>query len=151
MKKLREGGMLVAKIHQVGGRVFARKLKEYGIDEINPAQGRILFVLWENDGIPIRDLSARTMLEKSTLTSMLDRLEAMGYIQRVPSKEDRREILIRRTEKDKAFQRRYIEVSEDMTRLFYRGLSEDEIDRLESHLATVLANLVLFEDGELQA
>ena len=151
MTKLREGGMLVAKIHQVGGRVFARKLKEYGIDEINPAQGRILFVLWENDGIPIRDLSAGTMLEKSTLTSMLDRLEAMGYILRVPSKEDRREILIRRTEKDKAFQKRYIEVSEDMTRLFYRGLSEDEIDRLESHLATVLANLVLFEDGELQA
>ena len=151
MTKLREGGMLVAKIHQVGGRVFGRKLKEYGIDEINPAQGRILFVLWENDGIPIRDLSAKTMLEKSTLTSMLDRLEAMGYILRVPSKEDRREILIRRTEKDKAFQKRYLEVSDDMTRLFYRGLSEDEIDRLESDLARVLANLVLFEDGEIQS
>ena len=150
MTKLREGGMLVAKIHQVGGRIFARKLKEYGIDEINPAQGRILFVLWENDGIPIRDLSAKTMLEKSTLTSMLDRLEAMGYIVRVPSKEDRRRILICRTEKDKAFQKRYIEVSEDMTGLFYRGLSENEIDRLESDLARVLANLVLFEDGEIQ-
>jgi len=150
MTKLREGGMLVAKIHQVGGRIFARKLKEYGIDEINPAQGRILFVLWENDGIPIRDLSAKTMLEKSTLTSMLDRLEAMGYIVRVPSKEDRRRILIFRTEKDKAFQKRYIEVSEDMTGLFYRGLSENEIDRLESDLVRVLANLVLFEDGEIQ-
>jgi DNA-binding MarR family transcriptional regulator len=150
MTKLREGGMLVAKIHQVAGRVFAKKLKEHGIDEINPAQGRILFVLWENDGIPIRDLSARTMLEKSTLTSMLDRLEAMGYIVRVPSKEDRREILIRRTEKDKAFQKRYFEVSKDMTELFYQGLTEEEIDRLESDLATILANLVSFEAGEKQ-
>jgi DNA-binding MarR family transcriptional regulator len=150
MTKLREGGMLVAKIHQVAGRIFARKLREYGISEINPAQGRILFVLWENDGIPIRDLSEKTMLEKSTLTSMLDRLEEMGYIARIPSKEDRREILIRRTEKDKAFQERYYAVSEDMTELFYRGLPEEEIDLLESDLGKILGNLVSYESGEKQ-
>ncbi len=147
MKKLREGGMLVAKIHQVSGRVFAKKLKEHNISEINPAQGRILFVLWENDGIPIRSLAEKTMLEKSTMTSMLDRLEAMGYIKRVPSGEDRREILIWRTEKDKAFQKLYSEVSDDMTKLFYRGLSEQEIDRLEAGLRKVLDNIVSYECG----
>lgn len=145
MEKLREGGMLVAKVHQVAGRVFAKKLKAHNISEINPAQGRILFVLWENDGIPIRALAEKTMLEKSTLTSMLDRLEEMGYITRVPSKEDRREILIRRTEKDKAFQKLYYEVSEDMTRLFYLGLSEQEIDQLEAGLRKILDNIVSYE------
>ncbi len=145
MKKPREGGMLVAKIHQVAGRVFTKKLKEHNISEINPAQGRILFVLWENDGIPIRALAEKTMLEKSTMTSMLDRLEEMGYIKRVPSKEDRREILIRRTEKDKAFQKLYSEVSEDMTKLFYRGLSGQEIDQLEAGLRKVLDNIVSYE------
>jgi DNA-binding MarR family transcriptional regulator len=145
MPELREGGMLVAKIHQVAGRIFAKKLKKYGISEINPAQGRILFVLWQNDGIPIRDLSAKTMLEKSTLTSMLDRLEETGYILRVPSREDRRKILISRTEKDKAFQKRYDEVSEDMARLFYQGLSEQEINQLEAGLRKILVNLVSYE------
>lgn len=145
MKKLREGGMLVAKIHQVSGRIFTKKLKEYHISEINPAQGRILFVLWENDGIPIRALAEKTMLEKSTLTSMLDRLEEQGYIKRVPSKEDRREILIRRTEKDKAFQKLYNEVSEDMTKLFYQGLSEQEIDQIELGLRKILDNIVSYE------
>jgi MarR family transcriptional regulator, organic hydroperoxide resistance regulator len=145
MDNLRDGGMLVAKIHQVAGRVFAKKLREYGISEINPAQGRILFVLWENDGIPIRDLSEKTMLEKSTLTSMLDRLEDTGYIVRIPSKEDRRKILIWRTEKDKAFQKRYYEVSDDMTRLFYKGLTDEEIDRLEGSLRKVLDNVVSYE------
>jgi len=147
MGNLREGGLLVAKIHQVAGRVFAKKLKEHNISEINPAQGRILFVLWENDGIPIRALAEKTLLEKSTLTGMLDRLEDMGYIQRVLSKEDRREILIRRTEKDRAFQKLYYEVSEDMTRLFYQGLSEQEIDQLESGLRKVLDNIVSYESG----
>lgn len=143
--KLREGGMLVAKIHQVAGRVFSKKLKEYGISEINPAQGRILFVLWETDGIPIRTLSEKTMLEKSTLTSMLDRLEETGYITREPSKADRREILIWRTEKDKAFQKLYLEVSEEMTELFYGELTEKERDQLDATLERVLENLTAFE------
>jgi MarR family transcriptional regulator, organic hydroperoxide resistance regulator len=145
MGQLREGGMLVAKIHQVAGRVFAKKLKEHNICEINPAQGRILFALWEHDGMPIRALADQTMLEKSTMTSMLDRLEETGYIIRVPSRDDRREILIRRTEKDKAFQKLYCEVSEDMTKLFYRGLSEQEIDQLEAGLRKVLDNIVSYE------
>ena len=142
MAKLREGGLLIAKVHQVAGRVFTKKLKEYGIDEINPAQGRILFVLWENDGIPIRKLAEKTMLEKSTLTSMLDRLEVSGYITRKPSQGDRREIIISRTEKDRAFQKLYNEVSDDMTRLFYRGLTEKEVDQFEASMRRILDNLV---------
>lgn len=145
MEKLREGGMLVARLHQVSGRVFAKKLKEYGIEEINPAQGRILFVLWENDGIPIRALAEKTMLEKSTLTSMLDRLEDAGYVTRTPSKEDRREIIISRTEKDRAFQKLYNEVSEDMTRLFYEGLTEKEVDQFEAWMRRILDNMVAYE------
>jgi len=141
MEKLREGGMLVAKIHQVGGRIFAKKLKEYDLNEINPAQGRILFVLWENDGIPIHELSEKTLLKKSTLTSMLDRLEDMGYIIREPSKNDRRKIIIKRTEKDKAFQELYLQVSKEMTDLFYNGLTEEEIDQLEAWLRKILDNL----------
>lgn len=147
MEKLREGGMLVAKIHQVAGRIFAKKLKEYNIDEINPAQGRILFVLWENDGIPIRQLSEKTLLKKSTLTSMLDRLEDIGYIVRVPSKKDRRKIIIKRTEKDKTFQELYLQVSKEMTDLFYDGLTEKEIDQLETWLRKILENLTNVDKG----
>ena len=83
----------MAKIRQVGGRISERILKQYNI-EINSAQGRIMFVLWQNDGISINELAKKTHLKKSTLTSMLDRLEKMGYIKRQRSKKDRRKILI---------------------------------------------------------
>ena len=107
---------MIAKIHQVAGRILARKLKEQGIDEINPAQGRIMFVLWREDGISINELAKRTALKKSTLTSMLDRLEASGHVERVPSRSDRRQILIKRTAKDIALEHVYIAASQDMTR-----------------------------------
>lgn len=141
MRIKRQGGFLIAKIHQAGGRVFARLMKACGLREINSAQGRILFVLWSADGIPIGDLAARTGLDKSTLTSMLDRLERKGLLRRVPSPDDRRRILIRRTDKDRALQARYIEVSRAMTDLFYEGFSEAEIDAFEATLARLLGNL----------
>ena len=141
MKDLPQGGFLVAKIHQLSGRIFARMLKDHGIEEINPAQGRILFALWKEDCIPIRERSVRTQLEKSTLTSMLDRLEEAGFIVREPSKDDRRKILILRTEKDRSFQKRYIAVSEEMLALYYRGLSRNEISAFESTCERILSNL----------
>jgi len=140
MKTQREGGFLIAKIHQLSGRIFARMLKEYEV-EINPAQGRIMFVLWKNDEIPISELAKKTSLEKSTLTSMLDRLEEAGYVARVPSQQDRRKILIRRTAKDKAWQKVYVQVSQEMTKLFYRGFSEKEIDEFEHYLRRIFGNL----------
>jgi len=145
MKNQREGGFLIAKIHQLAGRIFSRKLKEYHIDEINPAQGRIMFVLWRNDGISINELAKKTSLGKSTLTSMLDRLEASGFIIRIPSPEDRRKILIKRTEKDKSFQDLYVQVSHHMTKLFYAGFSEKETDEFEQYLRRIFNNLTTFE------
>jgi len=141
MKRQRQGGFLIAKIHQTAGRIFNRMLKDHGITELNTAQGRIMFVLWRHDGIPISDLAAKSGLEKSTLTSMLDRMEEAGFLCRTPSPDDRRKILIFRTEKDRSFQARYVEVSEEMARIFYRGFTDDEIARFEVDLERILDNL----------
>ncbi len=147
MKIDRRGGFLISKIHRLSGRIFSRMLKEHQI-EINPAQGRILFVLWQEDGIPIRELANRTSLGKSTLTSMLDRLEEAGYIARRRSETDRRVILVGRTEKDRAAQSAYERVSKAMTGIYYCGLSEVEIDAFERTLSHILDNLIEFEREE---
>lgn len=141
MERQREGGFLIAKIHQLAGRIFARKLKKYRIDEINPAQGRILFALWQNDAISIQELAKKTSLGKSTLTSMLDRLEEAGHVTRVPSGEDRRKILIKLTDKNRALRDEYAQVSNEMTELFYAGFSGMEITQFEKNLRRILNNL----------
>lgn len=148
MKQLREGGFLIAKIHHLSGRILAKKIKEYKLDEINPAQGRILFALWQKDGISIQELSKKTSLKKSTLTSMLDRLEEIGHLIRTASKEDRRKIIVKLTEKDKKLQNAYMQISKEMTELFYKGLSKKEIDNFEVYLRQILDNLMAFERGK---
>lgn len=136
------GGDLISKIHQVTGRIFAKLLKEAEIEDINPAQGRILFALWKKDEVPITEIARETLLHKSTLTKMLDRLEKSGHILREPSIEDRRITVIKLTEKNRRLQEKYDKVSEDMRRIYYKGFSQSEIQQLDHLLSRVLDNLV---------
>jgi DNA-binding MarR family transcriptional regulator len=134
----------MAKIRQVAGRLFERMLRDYDI-EISSAQGRIMFALWQEDGISINELAKKTQLKKSTLTSMLDRLERMGYVRRQRSQKDRRKILIHRTAKDENLESEYVRLSQEHTKLFFRGFSEEEIDRFENDLKRILSNLMEHE------
>lgn len=142
------GGFLITKIKQLQGRIFERLLTEHHISEFNGAQGRILFVLWEEDNIPISELSRKTGLAKTTLTSMLDRMEKQDLIERVYSPADRRTVRIRLTDTAGQFHDRYEQVSEEMNQIFYKGFSDEEILTLEAGLGKVLANLTDRENQE---
>ena len=140
------GGILITRIKQLQGRIFEKLLDEHGISEFNGAQGRILFVLWEKDDIPISELARKTGLAKTTLTSMLDRMEQRKLIERIYSPADRRTVKIRLTQTSLGFQEKYKQVSDEMNQIFYRGFNDEEILSLETGLRKVLTNLTEKED-----
>lgn len=145
MMSQRSGGFLVTQIHHLGRRVFSDLLKERGLD-IGPGQGRILFALWQEDGVPINQLIKKTLLRKSTLSELLDSLETAGHVRRVQSEEDRRKVLIELTEKTRKLLNVYIEVSVEMTNIFYKDFQSEEIEQFEGYLQRVLDNLVKHEE-----
>ncbi len=135
------GGFLITQIQRLQGRVFEKMLKDSGIEAFNGAQGRILYVLWEHDKLSITDVGRLTSLAKTTLTSMLDRMEESGLVSRVPDKKNRRQIFISITEKAKEYREMYDQVSEQMNELFYQGFSETEIEDFENKLKRIINNL----------
>ena len=131
----------MTQIKQVSGRIFERLLINAGVDAFNGAQGRILYVLWQNDNIPIVELSRKTGLAKTTLTSMLDRMEKAVLISRVFDPMDRRQIRIVLTENARKLNDKYNEVSDEMNEIYYAGFTEEEIVQFEKMLQRVLNNL----------
>lgn len=143
-----EGGYLVAKVHQVGTRVFARMLKEEAGAAINPSQGRLLFALWKaKRGLTMTELGVETALEPSTLTSMIDRLEAAGFARRSASPVDRRAFIVECTAEGRGLEAKYAAVSREMTDLYYEGMSEAEVRAFERSLERILENLAEAERG----
>ncbi len=125
----------------MSGRLFARVLKKHGVDELNPAQGRIIYELWKEDGISQAELAARTKLDKSTLAIMLERLERQGHLRRDRHPNDKRLRVLRLTEKNRALHAAYFRASKEMTLHFYGELSKVEIDVFEKTLRKILAGL----------
>ena len=135
------GGFLVTKVKQLSDRVFEKILNEKKIDAFNGAQGRILYVLWQKDGISIKPLSDQCGLAITSLTSMLERMEKQGLLRRESDEKDKRKTLLFLTDRAYALREDYEAVSAQMGAVFYEGFSEEEIRLFESFLRRVLDNL----------
>ncbi len=135
------GGFLISQIKQLGGRSFEKILRDTGIDAFNGPQGRILYVLWENQSPTISQIGKQTSLANSTLTSMLDRMEAGGLITRKPDPHNRRQIIVSITEKAEALRDAYDRVSDEANEIFYDGFTEEEITSFEDTLRRIVRNL----------
>lgn len=137
-----QGGFLMTQITQISGRIFERLLTNAGVEEFNGAQGRILYVLWQDDDISIVELSHKTSLAKTTLTSMLERMEQANLIQRVADQTDKRKIRISLTETARKLNDDYNKISQEMNEVYYAGFSEEEVRAFEKELQKILTNLI---------
>ena len=135
------GGYLINQIQKISSRRFNELLKEKNIDEFNGSQGVILYSLWNNKELTIKEIGKITGLAKTSLTSMLDRMEEKGLIRRKDNSEDKRSIKIMLTDKAKELEKDYNDISNKMSNTFYKNFSDKEINEIENYLERIISNL----------
>lgn len=135
------GGYLINQIQKISSRKFNELLKEKNIDEFNGSQGVILYSLWNNKELTIKEIGKITGLAKTSLTSMLDRMEEKGLIRRKDNSEDKRSIKIMLTDKVKELEKDYNDISNKMSNIFYKNFSDKEINEIENYLERIISNL----------
>ena len=59
----------------------------------------VMMVLWEQDAQPVNDIAKKLYLETNTVTPLLKRMEAEGFVERSRSKADARQVIVSLTEK----------------------------------------------------
>jgi DNA-binding MarR family transcriptional regulator len=62
----------------------------------------VMLVLWERDGVRLKDIGERLFLDSGTLTPLLKRLETAGLVKRTRSSEDERQVKIALTAQGQA-------------------------------------------------
>lgn len=62
--------------------------------ELTYPQYLVMLVLWEQDGLMVSELGQRLSLDSGTLTPLLKRLEASGYVSRIRDVKDERRVHI---------------------------------------------------------
>ncbi len=66
----------------------------------------VMMVLWEQDAQPVNDIAGRLYLETNTVTPLLKRMEAEGFVERTRGKADGRQVIVSLTEKGRKLESR---------------------------------------------
>ena len=70
----------------------------------------VMMALWEKDAQPVNDIARRLYRETNTVTPLLKRMEAEGWLTRQRSGEDARQVVVRLTESGRALEKKALEV-----------------------------------------
>lgn len=117
------------------GRAYRKGLEDLGLTY---PQWIAIVALLEQDGQTVSELGEKMFLESNTLTPILKKLEAMGYLRRERNPADERQVRVSLTEAG----RRLREKGMHMNLVASTGLKPDEFVRLQETVVTLRDNLI---------
>lgn len=117
-------------------RVYKPILDQFGLTY---PQYLVLIALWQAEGQTVSELGEHLFLESNTLTPLLKRLEAAGFVKRVRDKADERQVRISLTDEG----RRVLEESSCVPQqiLEATGYTVEELAALRHSLSGLRDNL----------
>jgi MarR family transcriptional regulator, organic hydroperoxide resistance regulator len=99
----------------------------------------VLLVLWENDAISVSDLGTRLFLDSGTLTPLLKRMEAAGWLTRLRAVDDERRVIVSLTTAGRALRSKAQHVPHEVA--CASGCELDELADLTRRLQALRASV----------
>jgi DNA-binding MarR family transcriptional regulator len=121
-------------------RRLQKNFKTAGL-EITIEQWSILYHLWKNDGLSQQQLGDSTFRDKPSITRLVDNLEKINLVKRVPSKSDRRINLIYLSKKALQLQNVTMELANQTLNEALSGVTNGQIEIAKEVLQMVYDNL----------
>ena len=133
-------GFMIKQINNVFEKELNERLKDTGITSSQCAVLDFLFHTSKEE-ISQRDVEKGLNLKNPTVTGILKRLDAKGYILCVPNMEDKRKKNIYLTEKAYDIQRKMEADRKKLDKELTRGMTKREVEALRKNLEKLLYNI----------
>jgi DNA-binding MarR family transcriptional regulator len=131
-------GYLLQEAKRLLSRRFEEKARHYGLTS---SQWRAIAQLSRTDGLTQVALANYLEIEPMTVCRLVDRLEARGFIERIPDPADRRAKLVWLTEKSRSMMDILREIASVVCEEAFEGFSDAERQTLVEGLQRISANL----------
>ncbi len=125
-------------ITQASYNKVEERLNKYGLVK---GQAHLLVIIKDNDGCTQKDLAELLNVKYSSMSERLNKLEEMGYIERIIDENNSKfkRIFITQTGKIAAVQCRRIQ--NEFNQMLYNGFTKKEIKQLENYLNRLYQNV----------
>lgn len=120
-------------------KIVRPKFQELGLT-VGEGQAKILKCLLEQGSMTQRQLADKCMLDVTTMSRTLDKLQGAGYLLRTVNPSCRRSFLICITEKGKEKAASVQKIFFDLDEQIWQGISEDEMEVLYHTLQKIMRN-----------
>lgn len=107
-----------------------------------------LRILWEQDGLTQRELSARAGVMEPTTFSALKAMERLGYVTRRQLPDSRKKIYVFLTPNGRLMKNMLVPLAEDVNEVAVRGMPPADIATTRRTLMAILHNLAGDEAGD---
>jgi DNA-binding MarR family transcriptional regulator len=107
--------------------------------EVTYPQYLVLLVLWEGDGVSVKDLGEQLYLDSGTLTPLLKRLEEAGLVRRARAGHDERVVEVFLTAEGKRLKKRAEEIPQEL--LCRIGLPLEKVLRLRDDVKVLFKHV----------
>ncbi|MDX1956708.1 MAG: MarR family winged helix-turn-helix transcriptional regulator [Chitinophagaceae bacterium] len=137
-------GELYSFITGKASTAIARRLqKKFNGSDLNLTieQWSVLYHLWKQDGISQQELCNATYRDKPSITRLVDNLEKLNLVKRVPSAHDRRINLIYLTKQAQKLQEQTMVMAEETLNEALVTVPADKIEVCKEVLQIVYDNL----------
>ncbi len=131
-------GFLLGDTSRILRRRFEQRAQEYSLTS---AQWRAIGQLSRADGLTQVALANRLEIEPMTVCRLIDRMEAAGFVRRMPNPEDKRAKLVCLTEQSRSLLADMRDIAMDVYEEAFAGFSDEERFVLIEGLNRINANL----------
>jgi DNA-binding MarR family transcriptional regulator len=131
-------GYLVRDAHRAFQRLLEKRIAAYGLKR---GQWYFLRVLWTEDGLSQRELSARVGMMEPTTVVALRSMERSGLIRRARSADDRRRAQVWLTAKARRLRNELLALARGITEEAEAGINSRDLARFRRIIARMTANL----------
>ncbi len=135
---LESAGYLVRDAHRAFQRLLEKRIARHGITR---GQWYFLRVLWTEDGLSQRELSARVGMMEPTTVIALRSMEKAGLISRARTADDKRRAQVWLTPKAKRVRARMLGLARGINEEACAGLKSEELDAFRRTITQMTANL----------
>ncbi len=126
---------VIGRISYKVNRFLVRELKKHHLGEISPSHGEIIGSLLLRGSLQMKEIAEIIDKDKSTITALINKLIALGYVEKKKDMNDNRISIIKLTANGKALKSIFMEISDKLTKKAFRDLSEQEKEILNILLA----------------
>jgi DNA-binding MarR family transcriptional regulator len=121
-------------------RNLQKKFNSAGL-KVTIEQWSVLYHLWKQDGMSQQELCTATFRDKPSITRLVDNLEKLQLVKRVPSGNDRRINLVFLSRQAQRLQEEAMNLAEATLNEALEGVPPDRIDVCKEVLQIVYDNL----------